>query len=51
MKNPSKKPSYYSLTNRAKHHGMTSVMALFTTMKECYSEGFQFAHCTQHLEY
>lgn len=49
MKNLSKKPSYYSFTNQAKHHGMTSVMAPFRTMKEYYNERFPFTYCTQLL--
>lgn len=49
MKNLSKKPSYYSFTNHAKHHGMTSVVAPFRTMKECYNERFPFTHGTQLL--
>lgn len=49
MKNLSKKPSYYSFANHAKHHGMTSVVAPFRTMKECYNERFPFTHCTQLL--
>lgn len=49
MKNLSKKPSYYSLTNHAKHHGMTPVTAPFRPRKERYDERFPFTRRAQLL--